>query len=113
MLLQNIKLNLAYIEKDNGKYKEIYQNADPAIKKSKAIIAQKKCVENQYGQAIEVLQDIFPKCRYEEVMKYNRMAECYLNQEKFTEATECLNFVIEYGNTLGVRQKAIQILEDL
>lgn len=111
LLLQNVQLNVFYMEKTWDEYENIYQNAVPEIKKDVLIKAQHMCMEKRYADAIEILKDTKYKHRFQEVSAKYRLGVCYYELGEYSKAAEYFIFVIEHGNTMLVKEKAIKLYQ--
>ena len=105
-LLQNICLNIAYKERNLDKYMEIHGNAVPAIKKSMLLQSQMKSLEKDYQEALNILNGLQPKFLYEKVNVSFKTVECLCELGRYEEAKAHIQFVIENGNTVILKQRA-------
>ena len=105
-MLQNIRLNIAYKERNLDKYMEIHENAVPAIKKSMLLQSQMKSLEKDYQEALNILNGLQPKFLYEKVNVSFKTVECLCELGRYEEAKAHIQFVIENGNTVILKQRA-------
>ncbi len=113
LLWQNVKLNLACEQENKEAYQKIFQTVVRAIKQNKLMVAQKLYMEENYKGAIELLESMKVRVCYEKVCQSYKLAECYMKQRKHDEAKECIKFVLEYGNTSVMKEKALAIAEQI
>lgn len=112
LLLQKTRLFIAYHEKDIEFYKVLLEKSLSAIKKDKIVVAKSLILQDEYGEAIKILEKLEPKYCYEKVEKHYIIANCYMELNDAEKAKEYIGFVIENGNNTMIREKALELFEE-
>ena len=110
LLIPSTKLNIDYEQGDKNAYNEVFNASVRTIKKSKIMIAQRLILEEDYYGAIEMLEDMKPRVCYEKVSQYWGFAKCYIKLENFEKAKVYIDFILEYGKSTIMREKALEVM---
>lgn len=102
----NLDLVEAYQQQDADRYNELYDRADRSIKRNKLFGAEKLFLEHQYKQAIDFLEGYRVRTAYDKVIRSYILGQCYDNLGDRKNAEDCMQYVLEYGNTMPCKAKA-------
>lgn len=104
----NLEFIRAYYEGDTTAYNRVYEK-EPYLKKNRLFNGQKNFLDRQYGMAVESLSGEPERIPYNEVNRAYFLAMSYLALGKDNLAEPYLKYVIEHGNTMPCRQKALEL----
>ncbi len=113
LLLQNMKLNIACEQEDKKAYNEVFKEAVQKIKKSKVMVAQRLILEENYHEAIEMLEGMKPKVCYEKVVQYWGFTKCYIKLGNYEKAKMYIDFILKNGNRTIMKEKALEMMNKL
>lgn len=111
--LLQIKRNKLVIEGKKEEYLELYKKLPAKFKKIPLGNVQKLRMEERYDEALEILRTVTYHNLYEHVAIANAYAHCFIGLGQKDEAIKYLDFVIENGNTMALKQRAILSREKL
>ncbi|MFR3211245.1 hypothetical protein [Anaerotignum sp.] len=111
-LYQNTMLNVQLVSSFENRNKEefmgLYLKSEKLFRKNKIFLGEKLFLEGKYGDAVKLLQNITEKTTYHEVRRQYILAMCYEALKKMEQATDCMEYVAKYGNTMPCRYAAEQ-----
>lgn len=111
-LYQNTMLNVQLVSSFENRNKEeftgLYLKSEKLFRKNKIFLGEKLFLEGKYGDAVKLLQNITEKTTYHEVRRQYILAMCYEALKKKEQATDCMEYVVKYGNTMPCRYAAEQ-----
>ncbi len=113
LLLQNMKLNIACEQEDKKAYNEVFKTAVQRIKKSKVMVAQRLILEENYHEAIEMLEGMKPRVCYEKVVQYWGFTKCYIKLGNYEKAKMYIDFILKNGNRTIMKEKALEMMNKL
>lgn len=113
LLIQNVKLNIAWEQEDKKAYNEVFNVAMQRIKKSEVMIAQRLILEEDYHGAIEMLEGMKPRVCYEKVIQYWGFAKCYIKLGNYKKAKMYIDFILKNGNSTILKEKALEMMNKL
>ena len=104
----NIQAHYAYQEQDAVRYRNIMEQGGRLLKRSTALWARLDWLEGRREQAVERLRTTQPRVPYEQVM-FAGLLSAYLRElGRIEEAQEYVNYVMEHGGTLAVREAVLK-----
>ncbi len=112
-ILLETRLNLAFSKKERMQYLELYNDLLPHYTKYKQYTAYEKMLSGEYSEAIKFLEKVETKTLLHNVEISYVLMQCYVELQSYSEVEECLEYIIENGNTSGYKRKAVQIYQAL
>ena len=113
LLIQNVKLNIAWEQEDKKAYNEVFNVAMQRIKKSEVMIAQRLILEENYYGAIKMLEAMKPRVCYEKVIQYWGFTRCYIKLGNYEKAKVYIDFILEHGKSTIMKEKALEMMNRL
>lgn len=110
-LVKQGKMNVCCIDGDLVSYMEIFKTLPKRLKKDPFCTAQMHWVQGNYESMLEVLQTVKTQNNLQKVKLAFAKGRCFARMKRYEEAIEQFDYVIEYGNTLGCRQFAVDMKE--
>lgn len=112
-LLIQTEMNVCSMDGDINRYMELYKTLPKRLKKDPFCLAQIHWVQGNYESMMEALGTVKTKNNFQKVKLAFAKGRCYARMKRWEEAIEQFDYVIEHGNTLGCRQLAIEIKEEI